>query len=688
MGNHALCGESSKLQCSTEQCAQTVPCQRFDADCDANCDPVGAVFTDTLEELRDVDKQLLLFSSSACLVAVRWLLKLGANHRIRDSNATSCLHAACRSGAPAIVGVLLSLERSERCKGAEEEGLLAAIDVAGWTPLHVAVFMGRPDVVSMLLEEGASPLAHTLTGRTILDLCSDLRTHEVIMASCHTLLLMHGGEGPSESDFVPDSKCPDGLVGDPVQDQFDLQKTTSGEVATFEPLFVLRNPVIATGHHQGRFAATYLEIARDIFNCQPGCGLSFLVASGCVRDYPMNLVHFLRSGGICSMQIGTFLGEDFSLSKILRMEFINSIEHYNSGVVTSLKKIFSCCGVPQSLQKMDRIVASLAEVWWRQHSRGVTEKNEVDVVSVHISKSLQEPEWGLRGKDLKKHLASPNSLHQLMFSSMMLHWNMHAPFPQADRMSMGQWTEMNQGIGPGGTDLPAKVLAPIFHELSGSAIPQLDLGSVPLPRAGSAEFMDGSALAAHAQIEGWAEVAGAGLPRPAMGEEVNGVTPNGCTQLSYVLSEATATPRSHIREGSGISGFSLPSPRSSQIQKDGHTHISPSLSIGEMMKSDDLCGEHDFVWLSLCGPLLFLSAGPWNPFAFVPLSTMQVFSVEFAQGLLCVAGQREGATLQLVFLLPDGRWRRYRVQSLAIQLSDHQQLDDWIAKLDFACNSL
>jgi len=361
--------------------------------------------------------------------------------------------------------------------------------------------------------------------------------------------------------------------------------------------------------------------------------------------------------------------------------------------------IFSSCGVPQSLQKMDRIVSSLAEVWWRQHSRPAPEKqgkdeekDEAEVVTVNNTNAPRRREQGLWGKELKVNLASPTSLHQLMFSSVMLYWNLHAQFPQAERMNMSQWTELNQGIGPGGTDLPAKVLAPIYRELNGSTIPQFDPSSAPPPRGGMGACMDGTVLAAHSQIEGWAQVAGTGLPCTAgtsgMGEEVSGATPSGCTQFRYVLSEATATPRHHCREGSGLSAFSLPSPRASQLQKDGHAHMMPRSPLGSM-KSDDLSGEHDLVWLSLCGPLLFLSVGPLEPFAFVPLSTMQVFHAEFPEGLFCIAGQREGAsTVQLVFLLPDGRWRRYRVQSLAIQLSDHEQLDEWIAQLDFACNSL
>jgi len=213
---------------------------------------------------------------------------------------------------------------------------------------------------------------------------------------------------------------------------------------------------------------------------------------------------------------------------------------------------------------------------------------------------------------------------------------------------------------------------------------------VALPRTASSSCMDGMALSAHAQIEGWAQIAGAGLPCPSStGEEVNGATPTGCTQLWYVLSEATATPRHHNREGSGFSAFSLPSPRASQLQKDGPANMSPTSPLGPMMKPDDLGDEHDLVWLSLCGPVLFLSASPLEPFAFVPLRSMLVFAAEYAQDLLCITGQREGVNLvQLVFLLPDGRWRRFRAQSLAIQLSDHQQREDWIAHLDSACNSL
>merc|ERR1719183_3047793 len=111
------------------------------------------------------------------------------------------------------------------------------------------------------------------------------------------------------------------------------------------------------------------EVGKAIFNHQPGRGLAFVVACGCTRDYPIDLVAFLRGGDLDPAQVGHFLGEAFSLSKILRLEFINSVAFHNTGVVASLTKAFTNFKVPADLRKIDRIMHSLAEVWWRQRDR-------------------------------------------------------------------------------------------------------------------------------------------------------------------------------------------------------------------------------------------------------------------------------------------------------------------------------
>eukprot|EP00438_Fugacium_kawagutii_P036490 Skav206817 [mRNA] locus=scaffold4354:83664:84538:+ [translate_table: standard] len=103
------------------------------------CDSAGAVFGETLEELNEVDRLLLLFSASRNLAGVRWLVRLGANLEACDTNGTTCLHTACRSGSVAIVTELLAQKRLA----------IDACDAAGWTALHVALFMGRRHISTL-----------------------------------------------------------------------------------------------------------------------------------------------------------------------------------------------------------------------------------------------------------------------------------------------------------------------------------------------------------------------------------------------------------------------------------------------------------------------------------------------------------------------------------------------------------
>ena len=60
------------------------------------CDPAGTIFNETLEDLNEVDRLLLVFASSSNLAAVRWLFVLGANADACDTNGTTSLHAADR----------------------------------------------------------------------------------------------------------------------------------------------------------------------------------------------------------------------------------------------------------------------------------------------------------------------------------------------------------------------------------------------------------------------------------------------------------------------------------------------------------------------------------------------------------------------------------------------------------------
>ena len=60
------------------------------------------------------------------------------------------------------------------------------------------------------------------------------------------------------------------------------------------------------------------KISKTFFNPahQPGPGhpQAFLVVSGCVRDYPIDLVNFIRSARLNPLQVAAFLGEDFPMT--------------------------------------------------------------------------------------------------------------------------------------------------------------------------------------------------------------------------------------------------------------------------------------------------------------------------------------------------------------------------------------
>lgn len=76
--------------------------------------------------------------------------------------------------------------------------LAQALDVAGWTSLHIAVLMGRREVVVLLLTAGAPPhvrtrkplLSHTATARMRASLLSARTLDEVVsdyaLATCVT----------------------------------------------------------------------------------------------------------------------------------------------------------------------------------------------------------------------------------------------------------------------------------------------------------------------------------------------------------------------------------------------------------------------------------------------------------------------------------------------------------------------
>jgi len=645
------------------------------------CDPAGAIFRETLEDLNEMDRLLLTFASSSNLTAVRWLTILGANINACDINGTTCLNTSCRSGSLAIVRDLINC------------GLpVATTDVAGWTPLHVAVFMGRRAVALHLMRNGAELHVPNYRGVTPIDLCTDVWLREAIGACAE-----HRNSGGSSSSWV---------FGEEHDVAEDVQVSSR---LRFEPFFVPRTPVLKANPR----CTGMQKIGIDIFNGRPGQGLAFLVATGTVRDFPIELSSFLMEQHVSLTQVGEFLGEDFSLSQTLRLEFINSVRLTSTGVVSCLGKVFNQFHIPTDMQKIDRLVDGIAQIWWRQHEQMMNSSTVTDA---------ELPEDGeVVGFQLMALLAGYGSLHQLMFSTVMLHWNLYAPLPPSQRVTLDKWLRINADIsGVDDVDPVMKrnttqMLTLIYNKMASTFLPQLQMWSQrpENPAAARAEMSGigsgGVTLPAESDDEredtlsGWGRLLSGGFPSPA---GISGTITY--KHIRSILSETTtagttmATPNSSRAEHVVDPPNSSPGSQEILDDLDEAGPMKPQGAVfTEALHAADLGGA-DVVWLSLREQKLLFApkAQDWAPYAFLPLSEAVLFSVKEAtltlkleMDVTAPGGEDggdagNGATftpIQLIFLLPDGRWQVIEVPCVAIQLPDLQQLRQWSAGLAPHC---
>lgn len=393
MGNHLSCGTA---RCSVDCSRVQLPHELPDAPGDLGYDPAGAVFDETLHNLNEMDRQVLRFAGSTNLAAMRWLLFIGARKDVCDSNGTTPLHAACRSGSLQIVKDLVRRGLS-----------LHAVDICGWTALHVAIFMGRRNVTLYLLQSGAHLHRRNLQGATPEDLCNDPWTKEAIKS-----FVVHSKIHSKEAWRPPrELETPNGQ---------NNETPTTG--LQYEPFFVPRDCV----HRDAPRRRELQKLGIDFFANQPGKGLAFLVAVGAVRDYPVDISAFLLRNRVDSAQLGQYLGEDFSLSQTLRLEFINSIHFGGTGVVSALSKVFLHIQIPEDLHKIDRLCHGMARIWWRQHEH----------LDSHPRDSLHVNQHEVAGDELRQDILTVDGLHQLMFSTVMLHWNLFVALPEQQKLTL------------------------------------------------------------------------------------------------------------------------------------------------------------------------------------------------------------------------------------------------------------
>lgn len=681
--------------------------------------PAGQVFEETIRDLDRRDRNLLIFCSTSCLTAVRWLVQQGASKEVADSNGTTCLHVACRSGALPVV-----------CEVMTFYPMLEAVDVCGWTPMHIAGHMGRAEAVLRLLQAQANPNARNAAGQTPAQLCLDRATREVLQAATDNAALpstrhlaalgsaeIHEtvDEWPVDAhDFLQTREVQQDSVGVPSQCEREL-------------FFVTPKPAVK---EVKSFRKPLSQLVVTIFNLRPSCGLAFSVACGLSEGYTAAARSLLHSEGASRSKIGNFLGQDFSLCLLVRFGVLDSLPLLHTGVISGLRLTLSHMQLPEEPQKMERLISATALVWWRKHrayyaSNAIHPHGEVSVAPVQNSNNKE-----FVGLGLLQYLSSSQVLSQLMYSAVMLHWTIHGDGKgEKGAITFEEWKHLNRGLEDISKDVPELVQRPIFETLQRHFLPELVLAmpgqskgpefSQPEPvmtlvnddaddveddgfeeyvedklktsddtdltvadakrePLHSAAFVGGSALRNVAQVEGWLQLVGAGPPL-VQGSDQFGSEALGTYQLEASIDGLLSNSMLPNSEARLNNEMAPPGPP-----------------------------EQGWVWVSLCSILLLFSLAPPGtrygdsddtaaPHAVVDIRQLEVTQVsreeqsfrlhrrppKDGEGQKPAEGAVPSASLKvpLILFLADGRWQDWDLPPLTIKTTSDEQLAKWTSVL-------
>lgn len=348
-------------------------------------------------------------------------------------------------------------------------------------------------------------------------------------------------------------------------------------------------------------------------------------------------------------------------------------------------KAFEHARVPKDLSKIDRLTSAIAHLWWRTHDVDWTEglpNNDVEdldwtVYSEDAVRDQERPkmEGEAIGRRLRSAARSLEGLRRLMFSTLMLCWNLHLPTSifvggvAPRRLSFAGWSDMNKGIEADAGNFPLSMQKGIYQTvLDGAGVSRLlpaETGLPATPHAcpkavGSAMEMRDHSM----RVEAWASIPRGGLLR---NETTVGAAVPTAKLSNCVLSEA------------------------------GSSHaLATFMTSPELPASAD--GEPVFLSLRL-SLFLFLYSSQVDavPYAFLRLQDAQLSNVDGRSRTLTLTGrQREsvkapgsGSRLQhplpLCFLLADGRFQPFEALCLELLFSNEEEAELWARELGVAC---
>lgn len=79
---------------------------------------------------------------------------------------------------------------------------------------------------------------------------------------------------------------------------------------------------------------------------------------------PWEIAHFLRSSSLLDKkEIGEYLGKNKDLNKAVLVEYVNSFNFHNIGVLPALRMFLESFRLPGESQQIDRIIEVKLEGW-------------------------------------------------------------------------------------------------------------------------------------------------------------------------------------------------------------------------------------------------------------------------------------------------------------------------------------
>eukprot|EP00928_Gymnodinium_smaydae_P017621 TRINITY_DN16742_c0_g1_i1.p1 TRINITY_DN16742_c0_g1~~TRINITY_DN16742_c0_g1_i1.p1 ORF type:complete len:450 (-),score=29.98 TRINITY_DN16742_c0_g1_i1:226-1575(-) len=427
-----------------------------------------------------------------------------------------------------------------------------------------------------------------------------------------------------------------------------------------------------------------------MFGNDPGRSVAFLLASGTIEDSPVSIAKFLWSRPsehrrqVCEFLCRGPKGPG-GLAVGTLSAFVRQAGLRDTGVISSLVKVFQGIQLPHDLRHLDLLVSAVAETWWEENTcppsstqcmvtcRSVRAVQGAFCVDAGYFQCVCDHEQlELAGNSLRSNVKSVGALHQLMLSTVLFHSYVHSENAGSTRsLDFNVWKSLI--FGNCSADISDCVLQATHRTIGTTFFPELRLDWQRLTAAAT----DDNLTASSADIcdeSNWARA------RPCM---------HG---WAHVLGEDFVIGRS-------------------QAEKP-KTHTSKrKVTQFDLFAKENLLAPVGFLWISILHDMLFFASSPRScaPHAFVHLRHVLVSSVDDVAFTITLNGRPQSVNpdfshdlgaacshwtprpssaaggenpVTVIFLLPDGNWQHMVLKSLRLQMASESELVAWIGHLN------